>query len=154
MNKFTKFIFYLFIIITAILGLLYYLNPVSFIQTSYQNALTLKNSMMDHTLDCPNYLKKEGTQILLYDLNKPVSNTNPIVFTSLADYDKYIEEKSKEGIHCPILELESEPEPEPEPESESNFETEQEQELEATIFNKEDYHTIDTNNENKLNYII
>lgn len=145
MNKIKTIIFYGFIIVTAIVSLLYYLNPVSFLQTSYQNALTLKNAMMDHTLNCPNYLKKEGTEIMLYDLNKPVSSTNPIIFTSLDEYHKYTENKMKEGINCPILELEVDNEEDEKEMIQDNLESD-------TIFNKDDYDTIDKTDVNGINF--
>ena len=56
---------------------------------------------------CPTTLIKEGNQILLYNPNlAKVPGVNPIIFSSLKDYEEYIKWQRASKISCPILHLE------------------------------------------------
>jgi hypothetical protein len=103
MKKIAKIILYLFVFFTAFIGFLYYLNPITF--PSLQNAQTLRDSMTDMLPQCPNFLRQEGTSIVLYDLNQPASNVNPAIFTSLDEYAQFVKEQEAKGVKCPVLEL-------------------------------------------------
>lgn len=56
---------------------------------------------------CPTTLIKQGGQILLYnpDMAK-VPGVNPIAFSCLKDYEKYIKWQRASGLNCPLLHLE------------------------------------------------
>ena len=56
---------------------------------------------------CPTTLIKDGDKILLYnpDMVK-VPGVNPIVFSCLKDYEKYIKWQRASGLNCPLLHLE------------------------------------------------
>lgn len=101
MKKFAKIIFYIFLFFTAVIGFLYYLNPLP----NLQNAQTLRDSMTDMLPQCPNLLRQEGTSIVLYDLNQPASEINPAIFTCLDEYAQFVKEQEAKGVKCPVLEL-------------------------------------------------
>lgn len=56
---------------------------------------------------CPTTLVKKGNQILLYTPEKAkVPGVNPIVFSCLKEYEKYVKWQRASGLNCPILHLE------------------------------------------------
>ena len=105
MNTFAKILFYVFVLFTAMFGLMYYLFPITF--PHLQNVQTLRDSMTDMFPRCPNLLRQEGTSIVLYDLNQPASSINPAIFTSLDEYALFVQEQEQKGVKCPVLELQT-----------------------------------------------
>ena len=105
MNTFAKILFYVFVLFTAMFGLMYYLFPITF--PHLQNVQTLRDSMTDMFPRCPNLLRQEGTSIVLYDLNQPASSINPAIFTSLDEYALFVQEQEAKGVKCPVLELQT-----------------------------------------------
>lgn len=63
-----------------------------------------------NTLPCPDLLIKKDNLLLLYNTKLPLSDSNPLPFTSLQDYITYM--KNINGSHgydrCPLLMMQSE----------------------------------------------
>lgn len=63
----------------------------------------------DSSANCYDLLIRRGNQILMYNTKeKAADKTNPVVFTSLSEYEIYLDEQRKKGIRCPILYLQQE----------------------------------------------
>jgi len=64
---------------------------------------------MDNMPSCPDLLIQKGTVLALYNTQQPiVEGQNPVQFSSLDDYIRYLEIQRKTGINCPVLYLQQE----------------------------------------------
>ena len=99
--KFYKNIFLLFLIIIFFVGLYLY---------STGSLLSLVENMDNNSdTNCPDTLINNGNELLLFNSKMPISDgSNPIHFSNLENYVKYLEDQRKKGINCPVLYLQSE----------------------------------------------
>ncbi len=68
-----------------------------------------KSSPKDSSKNCYDLLIRKGNQILMYNTKEKASDkTNPVVFSTLSEYQKYLDTQKKMGIRCPILYLQQE----------------------------------------------
>ena len=65
-----------------------------------------KESM--ETNDCPDFLIKQGSSLLLYNTKKPTGPNNPLPFFNLDEYIHHVEQQKRKGINCPVLFLQEE----------------------------------------------
>jgi hypothetical protein len=97
--KFYKNVFLIFLIIIFFLGLYLY---------STGKLFSLIEGIESNT-NCPDTLINNGNELLLFNSNMPtVEGTNPIRFSNLDSYVKYLEAQRKNGINCPVLYLQAE----------------------------------------------
>jgi len=57
---------------------------------------------------CPNLLIRSGNRILLRNTSLPISETNPLTFQSLDEYEEYYKTQRANGYQCPVLFLQEE----------------------------------------------
>lgn len=75
----------------------YALPPRPYIETSASKSQTTK---------CPDKLKETRNGVLAFRINEQHSNSNPLVFTSMEDYQQYAKNMN-ELYGCPILNIEN-----------------------------------------------
>jgi hypothetical protein len=70
---------------------------------------SVNSSPKDSSANCYDLLVRRGNQILMYNTKAPANaKTNPIVFSTLVEYENYLDAQKKKGIHCPVLYLREE----------------------------------------------
>ena len=109
--KSVKIFFMIFLLLSFLAGGYFYVyQNVSFKETMEQPSTTTDNTTTKPDENCPDYLIKYGTKLLLYNSKQTQdASKNPIEFTSLDDYTNYLEEQKKNGKgDCPVLFLQEE----------------------------------------------
>lgn len=107
MNRF-KLVFILFLIIVFFIGLFYYLQLKESFENGEQNTNADDNAKKDSS-ECPDMLIQQNGVLMLLNSKKPKEvGINPILFSNLDDYIKYLEVQKQSGIECPVLFLQKE----------------------------------------------
>jgi len=104
-----KYLFLLFLILVAVLGMYFYSNQVSSNKEGFdKDSIYEFPTEDDGDSNCPNVLVKRGDKLFLYNTTKPDGPENPVTFANLDEYIKYLEKQRNEGIRCPVLYLQQE----------------------------------------------
>jgi hypothetical protein len=88
----------------------YSFYPVSTPTPTMSNIQDVDQGNNTDVSSCPNLLIQRGSQLYMFDTNKPtLSGANPVIFDSLDDYIYYVKvQRTDYGRHCPILFLQQE----------------------------------------------
>jgi hypothetical protein len=90
----------MFILLTFVMGFLFYANV-----DLYEGFSINKNSTIHSTkLRCPNLLVQDGKRIYLHNTQlAEVPGVNPIQFNNLEEYNEFLDWQKGQGIRCPVL---------------------------------------------------
>lgn len=108
-----KIIFMIFLLLVFLAGGYFYVfQNVPFKENMEQAVPGTENKDAANTTqgaECPDFLIQYGTKLLLYNTKQPQSiGKNPIEFTNIDEYNKYLEEQKRNGMNCPVLFLQQE----------------------------------------------
>jgi hypothetical protein len=92
---------YIFIVITFLAGLYYYIAPIFISKLNKNNREEFSNP-----IKCPNLLIQKGSKFYLYNTKvAEVPGVNPIEFANLEDYVEFLNWQRSQKIRCPVLYL-------------------------------------------------
>jgi len=100
-----------FALVLVFLAGIYFLYVYSFYpETKSTPTLSVKELGTTDESTCPNLLIQHGSQLYMFNTNRPiVSGVNPVIFSNLDDYIYYVKiQRTDYGRNCPILFLQQE----------------------------------------------
>ena len=103
-----KICIHIFIIVMAIIGLLFYLVHNNCLAFNVIEGLEINKDITKNSgsLRCPNLLIQKNKEIYLYNTKlAEVPGVNPIKFKNLEDYNEFLDWQKSQGIRCPVLYL-------------------------------------------------
>lgn len=90
------------------MGLFFYLQLKETFENNEQKTNTNDNAEKESS-DCPDLLIQQNGTLMLLNSKKPKEvGINPILFSKLDDYIKYLEVQKQNGTDCPVLFLQKE----------------------------------------------
>jgi hypothetical protein len=100
MNK-LRILFQIFLILVFLAGI--------YVVVTFDKKIGFEGLENKIEVDCQDLLVRKGSDLLLYNTNKPaIEGINPVKFKNLEEYKKYLEIQRKQGIRCPVLFLQHE----------------------------------------------